>query len=196
MINVGDNVRYTIAYIGPYTYSWETQVDNDLHVCDYDEARQKFEELSLKRRLQDDVYLMYVDFYENYCSYPTVIEELLDAFILDADKRLTPFIQSDVKDVCVDDATVTRLKELVKEVKESPDIKCRLEVVVGNKAEAISCLLEASHFIMTRTYDTVYTTCLADQFGIELISGVDKNIVFTTSGYNMVRDFDEEQDYE
>lgn len=60
--------------------------------------------------------------------------------------------------------------------------------VIGNKQEAVSCLLEAFHFIMARTYDIVYATCLADRFGIELISGVDKNAVFTTSGYNVVRE--------
>ncbi len=60
--------------------------------------------------------------------------------------------------------------------------------VIGNKQEAVSCLLEAFHFIMARTYDTVYATCLADRFGIELISGVDTNVVFTTSGYNMIRE--------
>lgn len=154
----------------------------------YDEARQQFEDLSLKRNIKDDAYLMYVDYYENYCSYPTVIEEFLDAYIQDANKRLILFIQNDIKDICVDEAAVIRLKDLAKEVNESPDIQCRLEVIVGNKSKAISCLLEASHFIMTRTYDTVYITCLADQFGIELISGVDKNIVFKTSGYNMVRE--------
>ncbi len=138
--------------------------------------------------VKDDAYLMYVDYYENYSSYPTVIEEFLDAFMLDADKRLILFIQNDIKDVRVDEMAVLRLKDLVQEVNESQDIKCRLEVVIGNKQEAVSCLLEASHFIMARTYDTVYTTCPADRFGIELISGVDTNVVFTTSGYNMVRE--------
>lgn len=29
-----NGISYTIAFIGPYTYSWETRVDNDIHVWD------------------------------------------------------------------------------------------------------------------------------------------------------------------
>lgn len=27
-----NEISYTIAFVGPYTYSWETRVDNDIHV--------------------------------------------------------------------------------------------------------------------------------------------------------------------
>lgn len=158
--------------------------------CDrfYDEAKQQFETWALKRSAKDDTYLVYVDYYENYSSYPTIIEEFLDAFMLDANKRLVLFVQNDVEGVSVDETAIAKLKTLAKDINESSDIKCRMEIVIGNKESAIACLLESSHFITTRTYNTVYTTCLADQFGIEIISGVDKNIVFTTSGYNMIRE--------
>lgn len=158
--------------------------------CDkfYDEAKQQFEELSLRRNVKDDAYLVYVDYYENYSSYPAIIEEFLAAFTPDSNKRLILFIQNDVKDVDVDEAAVKELKALAECVKEVPNFRCSLEVVVGDKNKAVSCLLESSHFIMTRTYNTVYTTCLADQFGIEIISGVDINIAFTSSGHNMIRE--------
>lgn len=158
--------------------------------CDkfYDEAKQQFEELSLRRNVKDDAYLVYVDYYENYSSYPAIVEEFLAAFTPDSNKRLILFIQNDVKDIDVDEAAVKELKALAECVKEVPNFRCSLEVVVGDKDKAVSCLLESSHFIMTRTYNTVYTTCLADQFGIEIISGVDINIAFTSNGYNMIRE--------
>lgn len=158
--------------------------------CDrfYDEAKQQFEKLSAGRNVKDDMYLVYVDYYENYSSYPTIIEEFLDAFLCDESKRLILFVQNDVADVSVDALMVNKLESLIVDINESPEIKCRLEMIVGDRKKAVSYLLESSHFITTRTYNTVYTTCLADQFGIEIISGVDRNIPFNTSGYNMIRE--------
>lgn len=153
----------------------------------YDEAKRQFEKLSLKRNVRDDAYLVYVDYYENYSSYPTIIEEFLDAFFCDDSKRLILFVQNDVGGVNVDEQAVERLKMLVEDVNGSQEIKCCLELAAGDRERAVSCLLESSHFITTRTYNTVYTTCMADLFGIEIISGVDKNIVFKYDGYNMIR---------
>ena len=143
--------------------------------------------MSLKRNVRDDAYLVYVDYYENYSSYPTIIEEFLDAFFCDDSKRLILFVQNDVGGVNVDEQAVERLKMLVEDVNGSQEIKCCLELAAGDRERAVSCLLESSHFITTRTYNTVYTTCMADLFGIEIISGVDKNIVFKYDGYNMIR---------
>lgn len=89
-----------------------------------------------------------------------------------------------------DETAGIKLRQLVDDVNKSSEIKCRLEIVVGNREKGVSCLLEASHFITTRTYNTVYTTCLADRLGIEIISGVDENIAFKTDGYNMIRETD------
>lgn len=90
-----------------------------------------------------------------------------------------------------DEAAGIKLRRLVEDVKEDSEIKCRLEMVVGNREKAVSYLLEASHFITNRTYNTVYMTCLADRLGIEIISGVDANIVLKTDGYNIIREADE-----
>ncbi len=157
--------------------------------CDrfYDEAKEQFDSLALNRKVKDDAYMVYVDYYENYSSYSAIIEAFLEAFLSDDRKRLLLFIQNDVEGADME-AVITELEKLVEYVTGTPKIKCRLEMVVGNKEKAVSCLLEMSHFITTRVYNTVYTTCLADRFGIEILSGVDENIPFTTSGYNMFRE--------
>lgn len=31
-ITINEKICYTLAFVGPYTYSWETKVDNDMHV--------------------------------------------------------------------------------------------------------------------------------------------------------------------
>lgn len=67
--------------------------------CDrfYDEAKQQFDLLCQRRNVRDDAYMVYVDYYENYSSYPAIIEEFLDAFLCDESKRLILFIQNDVE---------------------------------------------------------------------------------------------------
>ena len=57
---------------------------------------------------------------------------------------------------------------------------------MGDKNEAREVFLECSHYIISRTFNTVYFTCLADQFGIEVLSGVDNIIPFKKRD-NMIR---------
>ena len=58
------------------------------------------------------------------------------------------------------------------------DILCSLELAGGSFEDAKKCFLNCSHYIVTRTYDAVYFSCLADKLGIEIVSGVDSKVTF------------------
>lgn len=142
----------------------------------YDEAKEKFDRLIERRQIKDDAYFMLVDCNEKYACYPKVIEQFLDKYIGNENKRLICFIQS----VDSDEARqqVASLVALVNTINNEPNIKCRLEIVTGDRDKAQDRFLECSHYITLRTFDTVYFTCLADRLGVEVISGVDTIVQF------------------
>lgn len=152
--------------------------------CDkfYDEAKAKFEKMKANRITNDDAYFAYVDYYENYSSYPNIIEEFLDNFAFDSNKRLILFWQTDCEvnlQLAEVHQKLQKLQILCNDIVNTPEIKAKVELVMGDKEIATECFMQTSHYIISRTYNTVYFTCLADRLGIEIISGVDRKIAFS-----------------
>ena len=144
----------------------------------YDDAQKDFSELIQKRNVCDDAYFTFVDYYENYSSYSNIIDEFLTCFVNDSNKRLILFIQSDCEVEPIKEELLHHLQTLCKYITDNPAIKAKVELIVGNRTKAIEVFLQTSHYLISRTFDTVYFTCLADRLGIEIISGVDRKINF------------------
>ena len=144
----------------------------------YEDASQEFQAYAGRREIKEDVYFTFVDYYENYSIFSKVLEEFLDVNMTDTNKKLLLFIQEDDRVGRMEAGLYHDLIEIVKAINEDPMISCSVEITKGSKAEAKECFLNCSYFITTRTYDTVYFSCLADQLGIEIISGVDTVIQF------------------
>ena len=105
----------------------------------------------------------------------------MDACIADEEKRLVLFIQEDDRVGKIDSALYDRLKAIVEEINLDSDIRCSVEIVSGSFTDAKARFLNCSHYIITRTCDAVYFSCLADKLDIEIISGVDSKIQFKKS---------------
>lgn len=148
--------------------------------CDkfYDEAQKEFSELVQKRNVCDDAYFMFVDYYENYSSYSNIIDEFLARFVNDSNKRLILFVQNDCDVSPITEELLMQLQALCKYITDNPAIKAKVELVVGDRAKATEVFLQTSHYLISRTFNTVYFTCLADRLGVEIISGVDRKINF------------------
>ncbi len=141
------------------------------------EAKQEFENYMDNRTLDEDAYFVFVDYYENYGVISSVIEAFLDEFIGEK-KKLFLFIQEDERTGKIDASYKERLEGLVDAVNAEPGICCSLELAGGSIEDAKTCFLNCSHYIATRTFDTVCFSCLADRLGMEIISGVDSKVVF------------------
>lgn len=148
--------------------------------CDrfYDEAEAEYESYIKNREQKKDTYFVFVDYYEEYCSFPYILESFLDMYSKEEEKELLLFIRDDCSVEKIEDALLDNLLNVVNDITMSPEILSSVEVRRGTFIEAKSCFLNCSHFITTRTYNTVYFTCLAEQLGIEIISGVDSKIQF------------------
>lgn len=79
----------------------------------------------------------------------------------------------------------------IKEMQVQLKNRCQLTVMCGTIEDAKRCFLNCEHYIISRTFWAVMFSSLADQFGIEVISGTDSNIQFKKQR-NMVK----EKDYE
>lgn len=144
----------------------------------YEEARDEYETYVFNRKRVKDTYFVFVDYYEEYRAFPYVLTDFLDIYSKNTEKRLILFVRDDHRDEVLDDGFLGELLTIVDDIAGSSQIVCSVEVRRGSFLDAKKAFLECSHFITTRTYDTVYFTCLADLLGIEIISGVDSNIQF------------------
>lgn len=151
--------------------------------CDtfYPSAKNEFLKCQKQRNDPQDSYFVFVDYYENYCAYPFIIESFLEHYAECADKKLCLFIRNDLDAEPIDLQIQNNLKDLISEVKNDDKIKCCLEIQQGSFDLAKKIFLKCSHYITNRTFDTVYFTCLANLMGIEIISGVDSFIQFDKS---------------
>lgn len=141
-------------------------------------AKNEFLEYQKQRNDLQDSYFVFVDYYENYCAYPFIIESFLEHYIECGDKKLLLFIRNDLNVEPIDLQIQNNLEDLILEVKNDDKIKCCLEIQHGSFDLAKNYFLKCSHYITNRTFDTVYFTCLANLMGIEIISGVDSFIQF------------------
>lgn len=86
----------------------------------------------------------------------------------------------------IDSQLVQSMQMFCERVEKDPTIRAHVEIVMGDKRRAEEIILTASHYLITRRFNTVYFTCLADRFNIEIISGVDQKLQFF-NGYNIVK---------
>lgn len=144
----------------------------------YPEAHSQFLELSAKQIISHDTYFAFVDYYEGYSTYPLIIEDFLNNFINSPKKKLVLFIQDDCPVPPIQHALFEYLENVIHELKTNENVKCEFELVRGPDKDAKNIFLNCSYFITSRAFRTVYYSCLADLFGIQIIHGVDSPIPF------------------
>ncbi len=71
------------------------------------------------------------------------------------------------------------MKEIVDEIERLPDIRCQVSLMSGNSEEAERIFIKCRHYLISRTFQAVHFSCLADLFNIEILSGVDKKLLFS-----------------
>lgn len=158
----------------------------------YPEAEEIFlKEIEEKRILENvyDGWFVFVDYYENYCSYPLVMESFLEHFINNEDKKLILFIRTDCEKINVspiDKDILNNINMLMEDIKNDTNIKCTVEVRMGTFEDAKKAFMECKHYITGRTYDTVYFSSKADLYGMDTISGTDSLIQFEKRS-NMIK---------
>lgn len=140
-------------------------------------AKQDFDTLFGNRNTSTDTYFCFVDHYENYSCFSAVLETFLDKYIGDSNKKLILFVQEGEHIQDISPLVYSNIKAIVDEIAMDDNIMCSVEIQKGSRTDAINAFANASHYIVSRTYDTVYFSFLADLLDIEIISGVDSKIV-------------------
>lgn len=109
-------------------------------------------------------YLFFPDFDEPYGIWQYVVLSFCKAFAHCQDHGLILFVDKEnaEKFIC-------QLEELA----ENIDAECCLYVYSGKPEEEEAAFSRANYYITSRSLDTVRRTCLADRFGIPIISGAD-----------------------
>lgn len=135
-----------------------------------------------------DAWFAFVDYYENYSSYGMILEQFLDTYMNDDSTRLILYIQDDCK--CetnkIEDSMYQRLQALVDEINAEKEILCTVELKRGRRMDALKEFLKCRHYLVSRTYDAVFYTCVADLFDIDIVFGVDSYIRFH-KGHNICK---------
>jgi hypothetical protein len=121
---------------------------------------------------------MFVDYYEEYNNYTEILEKFLEKYGGDSKKELAVFVQEKTghEEMRIDEAFYSQLGQVVKNI--DGDTACKLSLYRGEREAAADVFIECNHYIMSRTYDAVYFSCLADLLGIEIIFGTDTQIQF------------------
>lgn len=125
-----------------------------------------------------DTYFAFVDYYENYCSYPFILESFLDRYIQNKEKELVLFVRNDCDVEPIKQEVLENLYILNNEISSDKNIQCSVKLMIGDCEEAERIFRKCMYYITNRVFDTVYFACLADLLGIEVISGVDSLIQF------------------
>lgn len=149
--------------------------------CDrfFDEENEKFIAYCNKSILySEDTYFAFVDFYENYSNYPYILESFLDAFAHDERKRLILFVQNDLGKVMEEDVW-NSLKEIVDEIEHSTNTQCQVSLMCGDCEDAEKIFAKCHHYFISRTFKAVHFSCLADLMNMEILSGVDRKLLFS-----------------
>lgn len=122
-----------------------------------------------------DSYFVFVDYYENYDNYSEIIEVFIEKFGNNKEKELVLFVQ-EFDEIQIEAGLYEKIKEIVKNVNE--EVSCTIKLCKGTKEAAKEVFLDCKHYIISRTYDAVYFSCLADLLGMDIIFGTDTNIAF------------------
>lgn len=110
-------------------------------------------------------YLFFPDFDEPYGVWRYVVLEFCKAFSQREDYGLVLFIEKS-KD---NSNQIHQLEKLT----ENIDAQCNLYVYAGSAMDEKAAFSHADYYITSRSIHTVKRSCLADQFGIPTISGMD-----------------------
>lgn len=146
--------------------------------CDrfYPEAEKEYKKICAAEK--EDAYFAFVDFYENYCSYPSILEAFLDQYLTDPDKKLVLFIQDGTPEGEIGAEVLNNITELAQEIVQDDQIQCQLELYKGFRCEAEEIFYRCGHYILSRTYWAADFSSLADLYGIDVIAGCDSQIPF------------------
>lgn len=145
--------------------------------CDtfYDKYKNKKE--SIKKYALDKSehnFLFFVDFTVNYNIYERVIEQFINKYKESSDYQLILFI----------DRTFANDKsELIDNFKKSVEYKsknknalCKLTICIDDIDKSRSLFKSVNYYITSRAKETVLYSCYADEFNVNIISGVDTHI--------------------
>lgn len=150
--------------------------------CDrfYPEAKRQYDAIAKLEKDPLDTYFMFVDYYEDYCSYPYILESFLDMYMQDEDKKLVLFVQDDTvsEKGAISEEVYQNIASIVDDINNSPDIRCKVELMHGSRTKAEQRFYRCHHYIISRTYWAVDFSDIADLYGIEVIAGCDSKIPF------------------
>ena len=110
-------------------------------------------------------WLFFPDFDEPYGVWKYVVSSFCKAFAQCGDYGLVLFVEQSEKTR----AYVGELEAFTEDI----DAECNLYVYAGDPSEETAAFAQADYYITSRSIHTVRRTCLADKFGVPIISGVD-----------------------
>lgn len=143
----------------------------------YPEAKALYDEVAKIKKDPLDAYFVFVDFYEDYCSYPYILESFLDMYMQSEKKKLVLFVQDEVVDA-IEENVYKNIMNIVNDINNSQDIRCTVELIRGGRTRAEQNFYRCRHYIISRTYWAVDFSDMADLYGIEVIPGCDSKIPF------------------
>lgn len=130
---------------------------------------QKLQSLMLDVPRAEKQYLFFPDFDETFFIWKNVLLEFVKCFRHDETAGLLLFLPKNKKE---------RLDDITKLLMDQ-DADCQIFVYFGDASEEKAIFQYADYYISNRTLRTVYHSCLADLFGLKMISGVDVPIFHT-----------------
>lgn len=141
----------------------------------YPPAHAEWEKIRANRNTDVGSFFCFVDFYDDICHYPLIIEQFTSKYASDSGRKLILFVQDDCDDLKINEELFAYLSDEISLINQKSH--CQIQLIRGNDTYAKEKFINCENFIMLRTYRTAYYTCLADLLGIRLISGVDVPLI-------------------
>ncbi|MDD3415233.1 MAG: CatB-related O-acetyltransferase [Lachnospiraceae bacterium] len=113
------------------------------------------------------------DFDDNYPVYIRVLDEFLEHFIYD-DRKLLFLIKREFVELYQEE--IMELAQIADKVNGNEKIQCSVDVVLENDNSLEELVRNANELILTRGTETVYLSCLSDEYQKPYLSGVDMPI--------------------
>lgn len=146
--------------------------------CDTFYEKYKTEKDNFKKYEIDESkqnFLFFVDFTENYNIYERVINQFLNKYKNSSDHQLILFIDNNFandNNVLIDNFTKSIESQCNK-----VNALCKLNICIDDINKSKSLFKSVNYYITNRAKETILYSCYADEFNVEMISGVD-SIIF------------------
>lgn len=119
-----------------------------------------------------DTYLMLLDFGDNYSVVEYVLDEFIQKWYNDKNKKLELFSIGKSPE---EKKYVEGLKRIIESLYEDSNLQCEICIEVGDMETVKRHLVYTNHIVINRNVNTVLLMDYAEKYGenIEIISGVD-----------------------